>query len=132
MHLWIIIFIVSYVISIGIILVAHIFSSEYELPDERYKRLIIFFPISSTFVSILILWWLIKDYCKENDIFEDIGDFFGDIFDWIDEKTFGKIKKHYQKKKERKRLLKIREEKIKLGIIKISEDDPYGEEDWDY
>ena len=40
------------------------------------------------------------------------------------------IKNRIKNRKEYLRLLKDRDRKIKLGIIKINKEDPYGEEDW--
>jgi hypothetical protein len=119
--------ILSYVIPLTIILFAHFKWDEYELPSEWYKLLIIFSPLSIIFVALLIAGCYIKDYFEDKNLGDNIEDF----FDWIVDNTLGRIKEHIQKRVERKRLLKIREEKIKLGIIKISKDDPYGEEDWD-
>lgn len=47
------------------------------------------------------------------------------IVRWIKE-----IKDRVKNRKEYLRQIADRERKIRLGIIKISKDDPYGEEDW--
>lgn len=43
---------------------------------------------------------------------------------------YDKIDKFEENIKKRRLILKEREQKIKLGIIRISDKDPYGEENW--
>lgn len=77
--------------------------------DEKWYALI---PGVSVYLLLLYFSMVLKD-------------FFGTILDMIEEIPF--IERWLIKRKQ----MKIRKDKIKSGIIRITCDDPYGEENWD-
>jgi hypothetical protein len=76
---------------------------------KLFVLILLFFPIVNQILAYVLLRTLIFQYLKS---------------------FFVKGKEKYKAYKKNKEKLSERKRKIKLGIIRITKNDPYGEEDW--
>jgi len=125
---------VTYLLSAIIMLLVFIDDDFYN--SSVWKKILIctlcLTPLNIPFLASGITYHVIKEF-----IIDNIENFFTmrraakrqRVLEVIDRERMIKITRDYEKRKQEIQL-KEREEKIKKGIIRVSESDPYGEENW--
>lgn len=94
-----------------------IFFDKQEKPfkdENKYFKIIALFIVYTPFINHLL------------------GIIIGSLALWkyVIHKSYVKFKEKYKIYNERYKIYRERKQKIKLGIIRITADDPYGEENW--
>jgi len=107
-----------YIVPIVIVFIISHNSNDFELNNRG--MVIHLIPLVAIISLVIIAASIIKDWWDDNG-------FEFTIIDNVKES----LRERKIRKEKRKRDLEERLRKIKLGIIKISPQDPYGEENWD-